>query len=71
MKIEEDILKNILQSLKGLRFGEVILKIQDSRIVQIERLEKFRVSKADSVMGEAGNNFCSKTNQIAGGEGNA
>lgn len=32
----------VLESLKGLRFGSVEIFIQDSRLVQIERREKFR-----------------------------
>jgi hypothetical protein len=36
----------VLEALKGLRYGSVELIIQDSRLVQIERREKFRSLKA-------------------------
>lgn len=40
-------MNEILEAIKGVKFGEVIIKIQDSRIVSIERLEKFRITKAN------------------------
>ena len=33
----------VSRALKGIRFGEVRVIIQDGRIVQIERLEKIRL----------------------------
>lgn len=68
MRIEENTLKYILQSIKGLRFGEIVLKVQDSRIVQIERLEKLKINKADSDFGEANKNIKSFTDQKTGRE---
>lgn len=53
MILDESSLKNLLGSIRDLKFGEIIIKIQDSRIVQIERLEKFRLNKADSKEKEA------------------
>jgi hypothetical protein len=35
-------LERIAQAIGGLRFGAVEIVIQDSKIVQIERKEKFR-----------------------------
>ena len=34
--------RRILEALRGIRFGSVEVVIHDSRIVQIERREKFR-----------------------------
>jgi len=48
----ERVLEQINEAIKAIRFGEVIIKIQDKRVVQIEKLEKIRVS-ADSKDGEA------------------
>lgn len=36
-------LDQVCRAIKGLRFGEVRVIIQDGRIVQIERLEKQRL----------------------------
>jgi hypothetical protein len=36
-------LKAVLDALRGLRFGSVEIIVQDSRIVQIDRLEKRRL----------------------------
>lgn len=36
-------LRVILDVLKGLRYGSVEIVVQDSRIVQLERLEKHRL----------------------------
>ena len=41
----ERVLERIANALKGLRFGSVEVVVQDSRVVQIERKEKFRLDK--------------------------
>ena len=40
-----DILRRIASAISGVRFGSVEVVIQDSRVVQIERKEKFRFDK--------------------------
>lgn len=37
--------KKILQAIKGLNYGSVEITIHDSKIVQIERKERFRFDK--------------------------
>ena len=39
-------LRRIATAISGVRFGSVEVVIQDSRVVQIERKEKFRFDKA-------------------------
>jgi hypothetical protein len=41
----DDILQRIARAISGVRFGSVEVVIQDSRVVQIERKEKFRFDK--------------------------
>ncbi len=41
----DDILRRIAIAIDGVRFGSVEVVIQDSRVVQIERKEKFRFDK--------------------------
>jgi len=41
----DDILRRIANAIIGVRFGSVEVVIQDSRVVQIERKEKFRFDK--------------------------
>jgi hypothetical protein len=41
----EDILGKIANAIRGVRYGAVEIVIQDSRVVQIERKEKFRFDK--------------------------
>jgi hypothetical protein len=41
----EQILERIAHAISGVRFGSVEVVIQDSRVVQIERKEKFRFDK--------------------------
>jgi hypothetical protein len=41
-----NILRRIADAISGVRFGSVEVVIQDSRVVQIERKEKFRFDKA-------------------------
>jgi hypothetical protein len=42
---ENEILRRIASAISGVRFGSVEVVIQDSRVVQIERKEKFRFDK--------------------------
>jgi hypothetical protein len=42
---ENEILRRIASAISGVRFGSVEVVIQDSRVVQIERKEKFRLDK--------------------------
>jgi len=37
------LLERIAQAIAGLRFGSVEIVIQDGKVVQIERKEKFRL----------------------------
>lgn len=54
MNISEANLKDIISLAKGLRFGELIIKVQDAHIVAVEKHEKIRLEKsADSLKGEA------------------
>lgn len=41
-------IKTILQALNGLRYGSVEITVHESRIVQIERKEKFRLDIKES-----------------------
>ena len=41
----DEILRRIASAISGVRFGSVEVVIQDSRVVQIERKEKFRFEK--------------------------
>ena len=42
----DEILRRIASAISGVRFGSVEVVIQDSRVVQIERKEKFRFDKS-------------------------
>jgi hypothetical protein len=41
----DDVLRRIANAISGVRFGSIEVVIQDSRVVQIERKEKFRFDK--------------------------
>jgi hypothetical protein len=40
-----DVLDRISQAIRGLRFGSVEVVIQDGKVIQIERKEKFRLER--------------------------
>ena len=40
--INDAIFKDIAEILRGLKFGEVIIKVHDSKIIQVEKTEKSR-----------------------------
>ena len=42
---ENEVLRRIASAIRGVRFGSVEVVIQDSRVVQTERKEKFRFDK--------------------------
>ena len=41
----DEVLQRIANAISGVRFGSIEVVIQDSRVVQIERKEKFRFDK--------------------------
>lgn len=43
--ISQDAIIQIIKALKGLTHGSVNIIVQDSRIVQIDRVEKVRLEK--------------------------
>ena len=42
MNIKQDVLEEILKSIQQINYGEVVIVIHNSKIVQIERKEKKR-----------------------------
>lgn len=42
---ENEVIRRIANAISGVRFGSVEVVIHDSRVVQIERKEKFRFDK--------------------------
>jgi hypothetical protein len=42
---QDEVIRRIASAISGVRFGSVEVVIQDSRVVQIERKEKFRFDK--------------------------
>jgi len=41
----DDVIRRIAKAIRGVRYGSIEVVIQDSRVVQIERKEKFRLDK--------------------------
>jgi hypothetical protein len=42
---DEAALKKIIEALKGLRFGSIAITVHNSKIVQIDRVEKTRFDR--------------------------
>ncbi len=42
---EEEVLKEVLEALRTIRYGSVQIVLQDGKIVQIEKVEKVRFSR--------------------------
>jgi len=40
--INDAIIKDIAEIVSGLKFGEVMIKVHDSKIIQVEKTEKSR-----------------------------
>ena len=45
-------LKKIVEALKGLRFGSISITLHNSKIVQIDRIEKTRFDRETIGVGE-------------------
>ncbi len=55
MSVNESAIKGIFALIKDLKFGEVIIKVQDAHIVSVEKREKIRLKFVDP-MNEGGKN---------------
>lgn len=62
------VLEKISHLIKTTQYGVVSIVIQDSKVIQIEKTEKFRVNKSDSKNERIKENFV-QTDQAAGGSG--
>ncbi|HET6770377.1 MAG TPA: YezD family protein [Actinomycetota bacterium] len=40
---ERDVMKRVVEILRKIRFGTVVIVVQDGKVVQIEVAEKFRL----------------------------
>lgn len=45
-KDEEKIIAHILKALRSIHYGHVQITVQDAKVVQIEKVEKFRLNHA-------------------------
>ncbi len=44
---EEELVREILRAVRGIRFGSVQIIIQDGRVIQIDKTEKLRLPRED------------------------
>ena len=51
VKLGVEVERALRNALRSIRFGTVTLVIQDGRIIQIERNEKFRLNKHEQLEG--------------------
>jgi hypothetical protein len=49
---QENLRRRISEILSGLRFGQVVIVLKDGKVVQIERIEKHRVTSLEGLFGE-------------------
>jgi hypothetical protein len=47
--VADDVARQVLDALKGIRFGSVEIVIHEGRVVQIERTERSRLGKGETV----------------------
>jgi hypothetical protein len=50
-KLNGDVERALREALRSIRFGTVTLVVQDGRVIQIERNEKFRFTKSEQIDG--------------------
>jgi hypothetical protein len=49
---EKGLLFQILKALRSIRYGYVQITVQDSKVVQIDKMEKTRFDKTDSYISQ-------------------
>lgn len=42
----EPVLESILAALRGIRYGHLVVSIQDGQLIQIDRTERYRLTAA-------------------------
>jgi hypothetical protein len=47
---KQDIAEHIISILDGIRFGSLEIVVHDGRVVQIDKLEKFRIKNPDKLI---------------------
>ena len=47
--IPEQVMQSIRDSLRGLRYGQVTVIVQDGRVIQIDRMERHRFGAKDEL----------------------
>ena len=50
-RLSGEVERTLREALRSIRFGTVTLVVQDGRVIQIERSEKFRLSKCEQFDG--------------------
>jgi hypothetical protein len=51
--LPESAATSILQAIEGLRYGQVTVIVQDGRVLQIDRTERFRLTAGENSRGSA------------------
>lgn len=41
---ENKVIEQVIEALKSIRYGHVQITVQDTKVVQIEKVEKFRLN---------------------------
>jgi len=50
-RLNSEVERALREALRSIRFGTVTLVVQDGRVIQIERNEKFRLNKGEQFDG--------------------
>lgn len=61
-------LKRISDAVGSIRYGAVHILIQDSKVIQIEKIEKVRLDKADRETGGTSHSSSDPTRHLEAGQ---
>ena len=61
------LLSKIEDAIRSIRFGTVQITIHNAQVVQIEKIEKIRVTQTADLAPGGSPNTCSGTNRVCGG----
>ena len=65
--LSHELLSQILDAIRTIRFGTVQITIHDSRVVQIEKAEKIRVANSADLTAGGEDTANEETDQVSGG----
>ena len=67
VRVSGEVLSQIAEAIRTIRYGSVQITIQDSRVIQIEKAEKIRLQKGADLTAGGKEDDASRADRTTGG----